>query len=113
MDAERDGMGRYIQQVFGDGSRIVRTFPFMRRLFSGDTGRIRAVTRAFPFGRLLRDPELTQFFFALQSAKSNRLNHLRTLRHETQRLRERLEALHVDATPSAKDGTASEGRVDP
>ncbi len=37
LEAEREGMGRYITQVFGDGSRIVHTFPFMRRLVSGDT----------------------------------------------------------------------------
>jgi hypothetical protein len=97
MDAEREGMGRYMQQVIGDGSRIVRTFPFMRRLFEGDTARLRAETRAFPFVSLRRDSDATLFLFALENAKFNRLNHLRTLRRETGRLRERLEASHPDA----------------
>jgi hypothetical protein len=97
MDAEREGMGRYILQVFGDGSRIVRTFPFMRRLFSGDTARMRAEARAFDFAKLRRDPEATQFLFALENAKFNRLHHLRTLRSETAHLGERLEATQQDA----------------
>ncbi len=93
MDAEREGMGRYILQVFGDGSRIVRTFPFMRRLFSGDTARMREEARAFDFARLRRDSEATEFLFALENAKFNRLHHLRTLRRETAHLGERLEAM--------------------
>jgi hypothetical protein len=97
MDAEREAMGRYIPQVFGDGSRIVHTFPFMRLLFSGDTARLRTDARAFAFLRLRRDPDAVQFLFALQNAKSNRLNHLRTLRIETGRLRSRLEGLGVEA----------------
>jgi hypothetical protein len=93
MEAEREGMGRYITQVFGDGSRIVRTFPFMRRLFSGDTARMRAEARTFDFAQLRRDPDATMFLFALENAKFNRLNHLRTLRRETGHLRERLEGM--------------------
>jgi len=100
MDAEREGMGRYMQQVIGDGSRIVRTFPFMRRLFEGDTARLRAEARAFPFVTLRSDPDATLYLFALENAKFNRLNHLRTLRRETGRLREHLEALQPDARKS-------------
>ena len=102
MDAEREGMGRYMQQVVGDGSRIVRTFPFMRRLFSGDTARMRAEARAFPFERLRHDPDATLYVFALENAKFNRLHHLRTLRAETSRLRERLDALNIEASPPNK-----------
>jgi hypothetical protein len=102
MDAEREGMGRYIQLVIGDGSRIVRTFPFMRRLFSGDTALVRAEARAFDFTRLRRDPDAALYLFALENAKFNRLNHLRTLRRETGHLRERLEALHVDVGSSTR-----------
>jgi hypothetical protein len=102
MDAEREGMGRYMQLVIGDGSRIVRTFPFMRRLFSADSALMRADARAFDFAQLRRDPEVTLFLFALENAKFNRLNHLRTLRRETSHLRERLEAMHVEVGPRSK-----------
>jgi len=99
MDAEREGMGRYIQQVIGDGSRIVQTFPFMRQLFSPDTARIRAEARAFPFERLRHDPNVTWYLFALENAKFNRLHHLRTLRDDTRRLQRQIEALHIEAEP--------------
>lgn len=87
----------------------MRTFPFMRRLFEGDTARLRAEARAFPFVTLRRSEDATLYLFALENAKFNRLNHLRTLRRETGRLRERLEASPAGAgkTPEARTSPPS------
>lgn len=106
MDAERDALGGYTQQTLGDFGRLVRTFPFMRRLFSGGEAAVRAEARAFPFVRLRRTPDVAPFLFAVEGAKVNRLNHLRNLRRDTQRLRERLEALGADDGPQAKPAAA-------
>lgn len=101
VDAERAG-GGFSLEALGDAGRIVRTFPFMRRLVTGDEAQVRAEARRFPFARLRRDPDVTPFLFALEVGRVNRMNHLRTLRRDTQRLRARLDALHVDAGPAAK-----------
>lgn len=107
VESERAG-GGFTLEALGDAGRIVRTFPFMRRLVFMDAAQVRAEARRFPFARLRHDPDATPFLFALEVARANRMNHLRTLRRDTQRLRERLEALGAD--PEARATPASPPR---
>lgn len=89
LEHEQTMLRLFLEQTASDPARIARAIPFIRRMIFGP-GRVRA--RDVDFERLRRDPDAEAVFFAVQIANTNRLQHLRTLRDRTRRLRRALEA---------------------
>lgn len=92
LEHERLMLQFFLEQGFGDAGSVVRSLPFMRRLFSADRDAFSEEARRFDFERLREDQGLAAALFAVQISNQNRITHLRRLRDETRQLRRLLEA---------------------
>ena len=92
-----EGQRLYSQQAFTAATRLVRAFPFLRGMFSGEEAQMRAEAHRFSFAPLRGDADVIEAMFSIQAANSNRVHHLRDLRDDTRDFRRLLEAHGVDA----------------